>query len=328
MPLFISSRFTNTTHNTTAPHLHPPPPPSSTTPPGIDPKTKVQSKDVTINATIGVAARLYLPPAADKGSKLPLLIYIHGGVFCVCTPFNPAYHNHLNAVFAAANVVVVLVHYRLAPEAPISACYDDSWEVVKWAASHASAGGPEPWLNDHADLGVVFFAEDSAGGNIAHNMKDELVAYLYPTYEGPTNLMIHSTMDPKISNLGCPRVLIFVSEKDFLRDRGCAYHDTLTKNGWNGKVDIVEFAGEDHVFHLFAPTKDNSFCSAYMAFPGFPRLSPAFPSFLRCSAKIEPCLSPAFPRFSFLAFPLKQTQLTPPFPSAATVNPRKQTEAK
>ncbi|KAL2342360.1 hypothetical protein Fmac_003645 [Flemingia macrophylla] len=43
-------------------------------------------------------------------SKLPLLIYIHDGAFCVCTPFNPAYHNHLNAVSAAANVVVVSVH--------------------------------------------------------------------------------------------------------------------------------------------------------------------------------------------------------------------------
>ncbi|KAL2327188.1 hypothetical protein Fmac_020615 [Flemingia macrophylla] len=248
MPIFISSRFTNTTYNTTAPHLfpHPPPsstsPPSSITPPGTDPKTSVQSKDVTINATTGGAARLYLPPAADKGSKLPLLIYIHGGAFCVCTPFNPAYHNHLIAVSAAANVVVVSVHYRLAPEAPIPTCYDNSWE--RGGVGGAESGG-----------------DGAAPPYFGNEQKDELVAYLYPTYEGPTNLMIHSTMDPKISNLGCPRVLIFVSKKDFLRDRGCAYHDALTKNGWKGKVDIVEFAGEDHVFHLFAPTKDNSFCS-------------------------------------------------------------------
>ncbi|KAL2321578.1 hypothetical protein Fmac_025957 [Flemingia macrophylla] len=73
--------------------------------PGIHPKTNVQFKDVTTDTT----ARLYLPPAADKGSKLPLLIYIHDDAFCVCTPFNPAYHNHLNAVSAAANVVVVSV---------------------------------------------------------------------------------------------------------------------------------------------------------------------------------------------------------------------------
>ncbi|KAL2333501.1 hypothetical protein Fmac_014714 [Flemingia macrophylla] len=273
MPLFIFSRFTNTTHNTTTPHLLPPPPPPSSTPnsttppPGTDPKTNVQSKDVTINATTGAAASLYLPPRRHKASSSPSSSTSTAAPSASAPPFNPPTTTTSTPSLAAANVVVVSVHYRLAPEAPIPTCYDDSWEVVKWA-----------------DLGAVFFAGDSAAGNIAHNMrggvggaesggdgaappyfgneqKDELVAYLYPTYEGPTNLMIHSTMDPKISNLGCPRVLIFVSEKDFLRDRGCAYHDALTKSGWKGKVDIVQFAGEDHVFHLFAPTKDNSFCS-------------------------------------------------------------------
>ncbi|KAK7400819.1 hypothetical protein VNO78_12126 [Psophocarpus tetragonolobus] len=258
---------------------------TETTPPGTDPATKVQSKDVTINPQTGVAARLYLPPTAAAG-KLPLLIYIHGGAFCICTPYNPAYHHHLNAVSAAANVVVVSVHYRLAPEDPLPAAYDDSWEAVKWASSHSSGGGPEPWLNSHADFGTVFFAGDSAGGNIAHNTamrgsreglggitlkgmvllhpyfgndkRDELVAFLYPTYEGVKDLKIHSPMDPKISELGCPRILIFISEKDFLRDRGCSYHEALKKSGWKGKVDMVEFAGEDHVFHLLDPTKDNS----------------------------------------------------------------------
>lgn len=268
---------------------------TETTPAGTDPRTSVQSKDVTINANTGAAARLYIPPNA-AGKKLPLLIYIHGGAFCVCTPYNPAYHHHLNAVSASANVVVVSVHYRLAPEDPLPAAYDDSWEAVKWAASHASGAGPEPWLNDHADPSAVFFAGDSAGGNIAHNMvmqgteegfgglkvegmvllhpyfgadkKDELVAFLYPAYDGPSNPKIHSPMDPKLSTLACPRVLIFISEKDFLRERGCNYYEALKKSNWSGKVDIVEFSGEDHVFHLFDPTKENSLSlmSQFVAF--------------------------------------------------------------
>ena len=137
---------------------------TETTPPGTDPGTAVQSKDVTINAETGAGVRLYLPPTA-AAQKLPLLIYIHGGAFCVCTPYNPAYHHHLNALSAAANVVVASVHYRLAPEHPLPAAYDDAWEVLQWVA----ASDPEPWLNCHADLSTVFLAGDSAGANIAHN---------------------------------------------------------------------------------------------------------------------------------------------------------------
>lgn len=254
---------------------------TETTPPGTDPGTAVQSKDVTINAETGAGVRLYLPPTA-AAQKLPLLIYIHGGAFCVCTPYNPAYHHHLNALSAAANVVVASVHYRLAPEHPLPAAYDDAWEVLQWVA----ASGPEPWLNCHADLSTVFLAGDSAGANIAHNTamrgttqgfgnltlkgmvllhpyfgndkKDELLEYLYPTYGGFEDFKIHSQQDPKLSELGCPRMLIFVSEKDFLRDRGCSYYEALRKSGWMGKVEMVEFEGEDHVFHLLDPTKDKS----------------------------------------------------------------------
>lgn len=256
------------------------------TPPGTDPKTSVESKDVTVNPQTGVAVRLYRPPSATADKKLPLLIYIHGGAFCVCTPFNPAYHHHLNAVSAAANVVIASVHYRLAPEHPLPAAYDDAWEAVQWAASHAAGAGPDPWLNSHADFATVFLAGDSAGANIAHSVvmrgtaegfgninlqgmvllhpyfgndkKDELVEYLYPTYCGFDDTKIHASRDPKLADLGCPKVLIFLSEKDFLRDRGLSYYEALKKSGWKGKVDMVDYDGEEHVFHLFDPTKEKS----------------------------------------------------------------------
>lgn len=257
-----------------------------TVPPGTDPRTNVQSKDVTINPDTGVAARLYLPPNTAPSQKLTLLVYIHGGAFCVCTPFNPGYHIHMNNVSAFANVVVVSVHYRLAPESPIPICYDDTWEAIKWVASHVSGAGPEPWLNDHADFGRVFFAGDSAGGNMAHNMamrggteglgglnlngivlvhpyfggdeKDVLVEFLYPNYGGVGDPKIHSPKDPKLSGLGCKRVLVFVAGMDFLRERGQSYYEALKKSGWSGTVDIVETEGENHVFHLFKPAEEKS----------------------------------------------------------------------
>ncbi|KAE9597255.1 hypothetical protein Lal_00007306 [Lupinus albus] len=257
-----------------------------TVPSGIDSRTQVQSKDVTINPDTAVSARLYLPPNTSPSQKLTLLIYIHGGAFCVCTPFNLGYHVHMNTLSAYANVVVVSVHYRLAPESPIPVCYDDTWEAIQWVAKHASGNGPEPWLNDHADFGNVFFGGDSAGGNIAHNMamrlgderlegfnlngivlacpyfggdeKDILVELLYPNYGGVDDVKIHSMKDPKISGLSCRKVLIFVAEKDVLRGRGQSYYEALKNSGWNGTVDIIEIEGENHVFHLLNPVAEKS----------------------------------------------------------------------
>lgn len=139
---------------------------NETVPPSVDPKTGVKSKDVSIAA--GVSARLYLPRLSPSGGrKLPLLIYFHGGGFCIESAFSPVYHNYLNSLVAEANVVAVSVDYRLAPEHPVPAAYDDSWTAVKWVAG---GGGGEPWLSDHADLRRTFLAGDSAGANIAHHV--------------------------------------------------------------------------------------------------------------------------------------------------------------
>lgn len=256
---------------------------TETTPPGTDPLTGVISKDITINPNTGIGARLYLPPNATPSTKLPLLIYIHGGAFCICTPYNPGYHRHLNNVVAHANVVVFSVHYRLAPEHPLPIAYDDTWEAIQWVSKTS-----EPWIKDHVDQNIVFFAGDSAGANLAHNIamrgasegfgfgglklqgmvlihpyfgndeKDELVEFLYPTYGGFDDLKIHAAKDPKLSSLGCGKVLVFVAEKDFLRERGRNYYEAVKKSGWNGVVEMVETEDEGHVFHLFDPNKEKS----------------------------------------------------------------------
>lgn len=69
-----------------------------------------------------------------------------------------------------ANVVAISIDYRLAPEHPIPAAYEDSWAALQWVALHRNHAGPEPWLNDHVDFGRVFMAGDSAGANIVHNI--------------------------------------------------------------------------------------------------------------------------------------------------------------
>ncbi|XP_035542308.1 probable carboxylesterase 7 [Juglans regia] len=141
-------------------------------PPSLDRQTGVESKDVVISPETGVSARLYRPNTTSQTrKKLPLLVYFHGGGFCVDTAFSPRYHRYLNSLVAEANVVAVSVDYRRAPEHPVPVAYDDSWDVLKWVASHVGGKGPDEWLkNQLVDFGRVVFAGDSAGATIAHHM--------------------------------------------------------------------------------------------------------------------------------------------------------------
>ncbi|KAG0544013.1 hypothetical protein BDA96_02G238700 [Sorghum bicolor] len=135
-----------------------------------DALTGVTSRDVTIDPSTGVAARLYLP-SFRASTRVPVLVYFHGGAFVVESAFTPIYHAYLNTLAARAGVVAVSVNYRLAPEHPLPAAYDDSWAALKWVLASAAAGsGSDPWLSQYGDLSRLFLAGDSAGGNIAHNL--------------------------------------------------------------------------------------------------------------------------------------------------------------
>lgn len=141
-------------------------------PPGLDSETNVVSKDILIIPQTGVTARLYRPNFTTKTSHLPLLVYFHGGAFCISSASDPLYHTSLNNLVAEANVVALSVNYRLAPEHPLPAAYQDSWAAFQWVASHAveDREDHETWLKDNVDFDRVFLAGDSAGANIGHYM--------------------------------------------------------------------------------------------------------------------------------------------------------------
>ncbi|KAL0351977.1 UNVERIFIED_CONTAM: putative carboxylesterase 2 [Sesamum calycinum] len=140
-------------------------------PAGADPQTGVVSKDVTdIVPGTEVYVRIYLPKLSSGTQKLPLLVYIHGGGFCLFSPSSVLFHNYLNVLVAESQVAAVSVHYRRAPEHPLPVAYEDSWAALQWVASHRIGDGPEALLNQHADFRRVFLAGDSAGGNIVHNL--------------------------------------------------------------------------------------------------------------------------------------------------------------
>ncbi|EXC17360.1 putative carboxylesterase 2 [Morus notabilis] len=228
-------------------------------PPGTDRVTGVSSKDVQIFPETGVSARVFVPTTISPGEKLPLLVYFHGGGFVVGSPFCSVYHNFVTSLVKEAEVVVVSVDYRLAPEYPVPIAYEDSW-----AASHASGSGPEPILNEHADLSRVFLSGDSAGGNIVHNMvaqageeslgekvtllgsclihphfikregddSEKIWRLACPTTSGSGDPRMNPISDARLARIGCGRVLICLAEIDWLRDEGLFYYETLVKSGW------------------------------------------------------------------------------------------------
>ncbi|KAM0895160.1 hypothetical protein ACQ4PT_024004 [Festuca glaucescens] len=127
----------------------------------------VATKDVVIDKSTGVSARLFLASrtaAAAAGEMLPVIVYIHGGSFCTESAFCRTYNNYAKSLAARTGALVVSVEYRLAPEHPMPAAYDDAWAALQWVASLS-----DPWLADYADPDRMFLAGDSAGGNIAYH---------------------------------------------------------------------------------------------------------------------------------------------------------------
>ncbi|GAB4833694.1 hypothetical protein Ancab_031941 [Ancistrocladus abbreviatus] len=238
-------------------------------PPSTDPVTGVTSKDVVVTPSSCAWVRLYLPKQDDDlKMKLLVLVYFHGGGFCVESAANPNYHNYLNNLAAKANIIAVSVEYRLAPEYPLPLAYEDSWNALQWVASHSTGYGSDAWLNDYGDFDHIFIAGDSAGGNITHHMalrvtnhhqiskiKIEGAILIHPYFWGNERIGSESNMDYGIveelwkyacpsdsqggSNLDNPWLNPFVQEAPPLKELGVervlilvAEEDWFRDRGW------------------------------------------------------------------------------------------------
>ncbi|KAJ4722411.1 2-hydroxyisoflavanone dehydratase [Melia azedarach] len=137
-----------------------------------DSTTSVSSKDIIISNNPDISARLYLPNLTQPHQKLPILVYFHGGAFCIGSAFSFFDHRYLNNLVSQAQVVAVSVEYRLAPEHPLPAAYEDCWAALQWVASHyeGDSNNKEPWLSNYGDFNRLYLGGDSAGGNIGHNI--------------------------------------------------------------------------------------------------------------------------------------------------------------
>src|SRR5262245_56505362 len=100
-------------------------------------------------------ARLYVPSKAAATG--PLLVFFHGGgwVYGDLDSHDPT----CRFLAERSGVRVLSVEYRLAPEHPFPAGYDDAVAAYRWVVEHAADLGGDP---DRLAVGG-----DSAGGNLA-----------------------------------------------------------------------------------------------------------------------------------------------------------------
>jgi acetyl esterase len=109
-------------------------------------------------------------PSAGAGDGRPLVVYFHGGGWCVGGL--DTHDGPCRFLATHSGAAVLSVEYRLAPEHPFPAAAEDALAAFRWAAGAAEELGADP-----ARIAV---AGDSAGGNLA-----AVVSLLARDLDGP-----------------------------------------------------------------------------------------------------------------------------------------------
>lgn len=101
-----------------------------------------------------IPLRIYRP---TRGANAPVILYFHGGGMVLGS--NHSFEPLARMLASVSDAVVVAVEYRLAPEHPPPAQFDDAYTAMTWIAESARRLGVDP-----SRLAVV---GDSAGGSLA-----------------------------------------------------------------------------------------------------------------------------------------------------------------
>lgn len=221
-------------------------------------------------------ARLYSAQPVGTSRPSPVLLYFHGGGFVLGGLDT---HDSLCRQLALRSGAAVLsLDYRLAPEHPFPAAWDDAWSALRWLFANASLRGLDP---DRIAVGG-----DSAGGTLAAatalRARDEglLLALQLLITPGTSDradtgsrrlfgqgfLIDSATVtwffdhavpqshrhDPRFAPLEAPEVegvcpaLVLLAECDPVVDDGIAYADKLRMAGV--QVDLEIYRGVTHDF--------------------------------------------------------------------------------
>ncbi|QOF71792.1 alpha/beta hydrolase [Aminobacter sp. SR38] len=234
-------------------------------------------ENITVAGGAGdIPARLYKP---RQGKALPLLVFLHGGGFVLCSL--DTHDNFCRALAKAGDCAVLSIDYRLAPEHRFPAAYEDALAALEWAAANAITLG--------CDGRRLALAGDSAGGNLAAaaalhassevRLKLRHLLLFYPASDPTASGTSYDTFpqtpflsagmmrwywrqyvgepaglaDPRVALLrsvdlaGLPQTTIAIAEFDPLRTEVEALYTALAESG----VD-VEARRYDGVSHGFA----------------------------------------------------------------------------
>lgn len=101
--------------------------------------------------------RIHMPQAPVAGSKVPALLYLHGGGW---TMFSLDTHDRLMREYAArAGIAVVGIDYSLSPEAKFPRAIEEILDVLQWLRASGGEHG--------IDVARLASGGDSAGANLA-----------------------------------------------------------------------------------------------------------------------------------------------------------------
>jgi acetyl esterase len=237
--------------------------------PGV---TGVRTRDLDIPSESGtpVPARLYEPVSLAAGS--PLLVYLHGGGWVIGSIET---HDATCRYLARnAQVRVLSIGYRLAPEHHFPAAAEDALTAFRFAARHAESLGADP--------SAIAIGGDSAGANLAASVclqtmgkgpRPVFQLLFYPATDGTTRRRsrdlfgdgffltdddmtwfldhycpdLDMRSDPRLSVLladdlrGLPPAYVATAGFDPLRDEGNAFADRLREAG----VPVVKRQHDD-----------------------------------------------------------------------------------
>ena len=98
---------------------------------------------------------IYKPAHVPEGTRLPVLVYIHGGGFCFLSKDS---HWLFAARFARAGFLVYTINYRLAPAHRYPAAIDDAASALAYIDRRLEADG--------GDRERLVISGESAGGNL------------------------------------------------------------------------------------------------------------------------------------------------------------------
>lgn len=229
-------------------------------------------RDVSIPSSVGIVPARVYDRREERGSG-PVMVFFHGGGFVIGSV--DTYGPYCAEVARLLDLPVISIEYRLGPEYPFPAAFEDCEAATRWIAGSPDALG--------LDVTGLILSGDSAGGNLTIStsmaLRDDPAAVpvilqhpIYPvvTLDRDTPSMIdfaggylltsdlidwffaghkaegsdYRSEPLKFDQSGMPPSLVTTASLDPLRDQGMAYVEKLKAAGV--RVEHISAEGTIH----------------------------------------------------------------------------------